>query len=174
LQVFIDITDLYCLATTVIATPTHSPYQLFRHTHTLSFVKTWRLINAIFTTFPTPLPHAFHFRFYFFFFSTSSDFFHSSVVAFAIVESGSSLGFVCQHELVMMALQHPSAEDGMNWCSEGGLDYERSLFIGYGTPRILFPSSNGKSCGSRASTLDPSALAYPRHDMASPSPLTRI
>jgi hypothetical protein len=40
-----------------------------RHTHTLSFVKTWRLINAIFTTFPTPLPHAFHFRFYFFLFN---------------------------------------------------------------------------------------------------------
>jgi hypothetical protein len=58
---------------------------------TLSFVKTWRLINAICTN-PPPLhcylPHAFRFRFYFFFSNLFRLFFHSSVVAFAIVEGG--------------------------------------------------------------------------------------
>lgn len=121
LQVFIDITDLYCLATTVIATPTHSPYQFFRHTHAIlcqDMASDQRYIYDLPAHIPTP---RFPFPILLFFLFNLFRLFHSSVVALAIVESGSSLGFVCQHELVMMALQHPSAEDGMNWCSEGGL-----------------------------------------------------
>jgi hypothetical protein len=62
---------------------------------------------------PSPLhcylTHAFRFRFYFFFSNLFRLFFIPRWWLLLSSRVASSLSFVCQHELVMMALQHPSA-----------------------------------------------------------------
>jgi len=58
---FIDITDLYCLTTNPLPSSTITSPK-----HASSFVKTWRLINAIFThlhPYPTPSNSSFVFLF---------------------------------------------------------------------------------------------------------------
>jgi hypothetical protein len=65
-----------------------------------------------------------------------------------------------------MASQHLLAGDGVNWCGEGGLDYERLLFGGLGHPGFLFLLPRHTSACT--TFLDPPALARSRLDMASP------
>jgi len=125
---FIDITDLYCLTTKSLPSSTI--------THTSSFVKTWRLINAIFTTHlhPYPTPSNSSFLFFVLFSPLPFSVPHGGYV---IVESASSLDIVYPHERAMMALQNLLAGDGLNWCGDSGLDYERLSSSDSDTP--LFP-----------------------------------
>jgi len=114
---FIDITDLYCLTTkptTIIhrhLPNTRYPLQDMasdqRHIYDPS----------------TFLPHAFQFKFCIFCFRLCLILFLT--VAMSSSRVASSLDIVYSHERAMMALQNLLAGDGLNWCGESGLDYER-------------------------------------------------